>query len=280
MDVIIRKIKHLQRIQPNASWLQSQRSFLLSEIARSQKQVKERKTFLVFPFFDFSKIFRPAFALAFSVIVLVTSLGTIGVISAAQNSLSGDLLYPIKTVLEKTQFSFTADPASRTKLSVKFATQRMDEFNQLIDKSENKEDIQKTVKKFTQEMVVVQQEINSLKEKNVQKATEVAKLIQAQTSIYEETLVKSTEKLGYILPGEKEDLQKDINQALEEINKTNEVTDKLVGKESSTGQEETPQPSKEGEGQVLVPAEEEKIESSSTPFENIQPSTEQVEKVE
>ena len=163
MDVIIRKIKHLQRIKPNASWLQSQRSFLLSEIARSQKPIKEKKPFLVFPLFNFSKIFRPAFAIAFSVIVLVTSLGTIGVMNAAQNSLPGDLLYPVKTVLEKTQFTFTTDDASRTKLSIKFATQRMDEFNQLIDKSEKTEDIQKTVKKFTQQMVAVQEEMNSLK---------------------------------------------------------------------------------------------------------------------
>lgn len=274
MDIIIRKIKHLQRIQPNTSWLARQRSFLLSEIARTQKPVKqERKPFLVFPLFNFSKIFRPAFALAFSIVILISSLGTIGVISAAQNSLPGDLLYPVKTVLEKTQFTFTADSANRTRLSVKFATQRIDEFNQLIDKSEKKEDIQKTVKKFTQQMVNVREEINTLKQKNAKKAAEVAKLIQAQASAYEETLVKSTEKLGYILPGEKEDLQKNINQALEELNKIKEITQRLT-EETTT---EFTEPPKEGTEninpeEVLVPGKEiEQIESPSTQFENLQP---------
>jgi len=283
MDIIIRKIKYLQRIQPNTSWLQSQRSFLLSEISRSQQQVKERKNLLVFPLFNFSKIFRPAFALAFSIIVLASSLGTVGIISAAQNSLPGDLLYPIKTVLEKTQFTFTADQASRTKLSIKFATQRIDEFNQLIDKSESKENIQKTVKKFTQELVNVQTEINSLKQKNAEKAAEVAKLIQAQTPIYEDTLIKSTEKLGYILPGEKEkeDLRQNINQALEEVNKTREITNGLVEPAQSPEDIEAGPPGSESSGgEIIVPIEPGVVESQSMQFENLQPSAEEVEKVE
>lgn len=277
MDVIVRKIKALQRIQPNTSWLQSQRSFLLSEISRSQKPVKERKNFLVFPIFNFSRIFRPAFAFAFSIIVLISSLATVGVISAAQNSLPGDMLYPIKTAIEKTQFTFTADPANRTRLSIKFATQRLDEFTQLLNTSKSKADIQKTVKKFTQEIVAVREEINTLKEKNVEKATEVAKLVNAQTPIYEDSLNKSTEKLGYILPGEKESLTQDINQALEEVNKTNEAAKDLVKGEPTITNEPSDSEPKTPE-EILVPGNKaEQTESSSLQFENTQPSTEQVE---
>jgi len=279
MDVIVRKIKALQRIQPNTSWLQSQRSFLLAEISRSQKPVKERKNFLVFPIFNFSRIFRPAFAFAFSIIVLISSLATVGVISAAQNSLPGDMLYSIKTVIEKTQFTFTADPANRTRLSIKFATQRLDEFTQLLNKSESRTDIQKTVKKFTQEIVAVREEINALKKKNMEKATEVAKLVNAQTPIYEDSLNKSTEKLGYILPGEKESLTKDINQALDEVNKTKQVTEGIVGEETPNTNQEKTETNIEPQ-EVVVPQSEEKIESSSLQFENTQPSTEQVERVE
>jgi len=273
MDIITRKIKHLQRIQPDTSWLIRQRSFLLSEISRTQQTDKQRKTSLVFPLFDFSKIFRPAFALAFSIIILISSLATVGVISASQNAISGDFLYPVKTAIEKTQLSFTSDSASRTKLSVKFATQRMDEFNQLIERPEKKADIQKTVKKFTQQMVTVRQEINTLKKENAEKAAEVAKLVQAQTSGYEETLIKGDEKLGYILPGEKQELKNDINQALEELSKTKELTDELV-KEGST----VPQENKKIDsvpGDIVVPGDNsEQTESSSIQFENLQPTTE------
>jgi len=276
MDVIFRKIKNLQRIQPDASWLIRQRSFLLSEIFGDQKPIKERKAVLAFPFFDFSKIFRPAFAVAFTIIILVSSFATVGAISASQNSLPGDFLYQVKTVLEKTQLTFTHDSASRTRLSVKFANQRMDEFTQMIQKPEKKEDIQKTVKGFTQQMVAVQQEMNILKEKNAEKATEVAKLVQAQTPVYEEALIKGDEKLGYVLPGEKQGLKDDINQALEELNKTKELANELTKEETSSIQEtenETENPE-----EIIVPGEKaEQTESVSVQFENLQPTTEGVE---
>jgi len=279
MDVIFRKIKNLQRIYPDASWLTRQRSFLLSEISGDQKSIKERKAVLAFPFFDFSKIFRPAFAMVFSIIVLVSSLGTVGLINAAQGSLPGNALYPIKTVLEKTQLSFTHDSASRTRLSMKFANQRIDEFSQLIEKPEKKADIQKTVKGFTQQMVAVQQEINTLKEKNAEKAAEVAKLVQAQTPAYEETLIRGDERLGYILPGEKQGLKDDINQALEELNKNKELTNELTKEETSPIQETENETGNTEE--IIVPGEKtEQTESVSVQFENLQPTTEEVNKVE
>ncbi len=277
MDIIIRKIKNLQRIHPTASWLTSQRSFLLSEIARTQNPAKERKTLLVFPFFNFSNIFRPAFAITFSVIILVSCFATVGAIGASQNSLPGDLLYPVKTTLEKTQFTFTSDTANRTRLSIKFANQRMDEFNQLIERPQKKGNIQKTVKNFTEQLVNVQQEINSLKEKNAEKAAEVAKIINAQTSFYEDTLINSDEKLSYILPSEKEALKQDIDQALEELSKTKELTSGLVKEETAVPAEE---PEEETKQEVVVPSDNtEKIESSSIQFEKIQSPTEEVEKI-
>lgn len=277
MDSLVRKIKKLQRITPSASWLESQRSFLLYEIGRAQnqKQEKARKTFLSFPVFNFRKLFRPAFAVALASVVLISSISTVGVISASQNTLPGDLLYPVKTVIEKTQFTFTAGPESRTKLSVKFASQRIDEFSQLIDKSDKGQDIGNTVKKFTQEMVTIQQNINTLKNKDSQKAIEVAKLVQAQTPIYEDILIKSTDKLGYVLPDEREQLAADINQALREVNRTKEITDELAGTEipqtTTTNEIQTP-------GEIITPVTNDTIESSSIQFESIQEpvKTEQV----
>jgi hypothetical protein len=268
---IIRKIKALKRVKPEASWLKSQRSFLLSEISRAEN--KKRDPSLVLPLFNFNilKIFRPAFAFALAIIILITSLVTIGAISLAQNSLPGDLLYPLKTAFEQTQLTFTPSQENKAKLSIKFATHRIDEFTQLIDKPEKKKDMEKTVKKFTEQLVSVQENIDKLKEKNTEKAAEVAKLVKSQTPIYEETLIESSEKLANIIPGDKEDLKEDINQALMEINKTEEVSEELIPEEEIL--EEALEPSEEGSGseeQPLVPVEEEVVESPSMPFENLQ----------
>jgi hypothetical protein len=273
MDVLVRKIKKLQRIEPNASWLESQRSFLLYEISRPKTEAKREKSILAFPLFNFSKIFKPAFAFALTSVILVSSIATVGVISASQGTLPGDFLYPVKTVIEKTQLTFTSSPESRTKLSVKFATQRIDEFTQLIEQPNKGEDIGKTVKKFTQEMVSVQQNINTLKEKNIQKATEVAKIVKAQTTTYKETLTNGADKLGYVFPEEREKITADINQALEEVNRTKEITDELAGKDTQAIIEEENQIPEE----IITPTPDEKVESSSIPFEDVQPSANEAE---
>ena len=265
---IIRKIRQLKRVQPDSSWLENQKNFLLSEISRVQKEKREPS--LVLPLFNFNilKILKPNFALALVIIVLVTSLGTIGIISASQNSLSGDFLYPLKTAFEKTQLTFTAGEINKTKLSIKFATQRMDEFTQLIDKSENKEEIEKTVKNFTDQLLTVQESIDKLKEKNTEKAAEVAKLIKAKTPAYEEVLIKSNEKLGYILPSEKTSLEENINKA-KEVNKalqetSNELITPSESEEVLQGKEEI----KTGQ-EILVPGENIKGLIESPSFENL-----------
>lgn len=273
MDILVRKIKKLQRIEPNASWLKSQRSFLLYEISRPKKEEKRVNSILTFPFLNFSKIFKPAFAFALTSIILVSSITTVGVISASQGTLPGDFLYPVKTAIEKTQFTFSSSPESRTKLSIKFATQRMDEFTQLIEKPDKGQDIGKTVQNFTKELVTVQQNINTLKQKNIQKATEVAKIVQAQTPIYEDVLIKSAEKLGYVLPEEREQIAADINHALEEVNKTNEITDELAGEGAVPATSEEDSMPEE----IIIPVPEERVESESIHFEDIQPETNKAE---
>ena len=270
-DFIVKKIKDLRRIQPEASWLKSQRSFLLSEISRAEN--KKREPSLVLPLFNFNilKIFRPAFALALAIIILITSLVTVGAISLAQNSLPGDLLYPLKTALEQTQLTFTPSQENKAKLSIKFATHRIDEFTQLIDKPEKKKDMEKTIKKFTEQLVSVRENIDKLKEKNAEKAAEVAKLVKNQTSLYEETLIEGSEQLAYIIPEDKEDIKEDIDQALMEVSRTEEMTEELISSQEEQSDEETKNIKDiEKMEELFVPAEEEGIESPSMQFENLQ----------
>jgi len=257
---VIKKIRDLKKLRPDSSWLESQKSFLLSEIGQ-----EEKKPSLVLPLFNFNilKILKPNFAVALILIILLTSFGTFGVISAAQNSLPGDFLYPVKTAFEQTQLTLSPGDTSKAKLSIKMATQRMDEFTQLVNDPEKKEDLEKTVEKFTEKMVIVQEEIDRLKEKNIEKAAEVARLVKAQTSLYEEALIEGTDQLAYIIPEDKEKITENINEALLEVNRAIEKSDEVIP-------EETIEPNKEvSEEEIIVPAEnvEDAIESSS--FENL-----------
>jgi len=258
-DFVVKKIKSLKRIRPDSSWLLNQKSFLLSEISRDEK--KERKPSLVLPLFNFNvlKIFKPSFAIALATIILITSLATVGVIWTAQNSLSGDFLYPVKTALEQTRLTFTPSQENKTKLSIKLATERMDEFTQLINEPEKKQDMEKTIKSFTAQIVSVRENVDKLKAEG---KAEVLRLVKAQTVLYEEALIESSDKLAYIFPEDKEDLEKNIDEALIEVSKTEEATKEVIKELDS---EELPSSDED----IVIPAEEEGVESPSMEFEKL-----------
>jgi len=264
-DFLLQKIKNLKKIEPDSSWLSSQRSFLLSEISRTNNQEK-RPSFLTLPFLSFSKIFKPAFIMGLFILILFSSLGTIGVISAAQNSLPGDFIYPVKTVFENAQMKITSGEENKTKLSMKFASQRIDEFNQLIVGPENKNEIEKTVDNLTAQLILAKENINKLKEKNTEKATEIAKLVKAQTDNYGETLLKGTDQLAYIIPEDKEELRENINQAVEANKVLKQTTEELIS-ESIEKLEQKPTET----GEIIIPAENIEGDIESGSFDDFQP---------
>ena len=253
---IVKQLKNLRRVRPSASWLESQRSFLLSEIAQNESPIiEERKSIFAFPVFNISKLFKPVFAIAMVLIVFASSLGTIGVISAAQNSLPGDPLYTLKTAFEKTQMTLASSDENRVELSIKFATQRMDEFAQIANKPEKRDSMEKTVKNLNAQLVTVQENMDKLQEKNSGKAAEVAKLISNQTDSYKETLINTSNQLAYMMPEEREKLKTEIDQALIEVNKTQEQAEQIIKTE---------------EGKTYVePIKEDTVVSPSPSFEII-----------
>ncbi|MDH4240589.1 MAG: DUF5667 domain-containing protein [Phycisphaerae bacterium] len=259
-DFIVKQLKTLGKIRPSASWLSSQRSFLISEISRNKEPMSSFVP--VFNFFNlnFKKHFRPVFAIAMVLIVLVSCFGTIGIIGAAQNSLPGDPLYGLKTFFEQTQLTFASTDEGRVKLSIKFTNQRMDEFTQVADNPGKISTVEKSVKNLTEQLVAVQENMDKLKEKNSQKAAEVAQMVNNQVVNYEETLIRTSEQLAYVMPSEKDKIKADIDQALIEVNKTKEKADEMIESEKRT--DVVP-------SNIIVPAEEEQTESESIPFEKL-----------
>ncbi len=268
-EFIVKQLKNLKKVRPNSSWLEGQRSFLLSEIgcAKEPGLVKETivekgKLFASFPIFSMLRFSRPAFGIALTLVVFVSSLGTIGAISAAQNSLPGDVLYGLKTAVESTQMSFASSDENKTRLSIKFANQRIDEVAQIADKPEKKNNIEQTVKNLTEQLVAVQENMDRLKDKNSQKAAEVAKLVNEQTDSYKETLIKTGEQLAYIMPEGKDMIKTEIDQALIQVNKTQEKAEEIIANDEAKSEETKPE-------DVIVPNTEDETESKSIEFEEI-----------
>jgi hypothetical protein len=261
-EFIVKQLKNLRKVRPSTSWLESQRSFLLSEITKNEQAIEvpvqeQGRPNFVFPIFNIPKLFKPAFGVAMVLIVFASSLGTIGVISAAQNSLPGDSLYTLKTAFEKTQMTLASNQESRAGLSIKFANQRMEEFAQIANKPERKGNIEKTVKNLNAQLVTVQENMDKLKDVNSAKAAEVAKLISDQTDSYKETLTKTTDQLAYMMPEERDKIKTEIDQILVEVNKTQEKADAII----KTEEEKTD----------VEPIKEDTVVSPSPSFETINP---------
>jgi len=246
-EFIVKQLKNLRKVRPSTSWLESQRSFLLSKIA--QNEAPSPRTF---PIFNISKLFKPALGVAMVLIVFASSLGTIGIISASQNSLPGDPLYVLKTMFERTQMTLASDDQSRVKLSIKFATQRVDEFAQIANKPERKDSIEKTVQNLNSQLVAVQENMDRLKDKNSEKAAEMAELINKETDSYKETVISA---LASLLPAEQEEIKTTTDQFIIEVNKTQEKADQII----KTEEEKT----------NIEPVKEDTVVSPSPSFEKI-----------
>ncbi|MDW7755958.1 MAG: DUF5667 domain-containing protein, partial [Brevefilum sp.] len=65
-------------------------------------------------------------------VVIVLFGGSTATVLAAQNSIPGDTLYPIKTTMERTRLSLTRSTEGRIELQMEFAEQRLDEIKSLI----------------------------------------------------------------------------------------------------------------------------------------------------
>jgi len=157
--------------------------------------------------------------------------------------------------------TFAGTEESKVKLSMKFAGQRVDEIAQIAGNPEKKNNVEQTVKNFTEQLIVAQNEMNKLKISNSEKAVEIAKLVNKQTITYKESLIKTSEQLAYMMPEERTKIETEIDQALVEVNKVQEKSDKIINPIEETKTEII--------NDIIVPVQEEKTESDSITVEEI-----------
>jgi NADH dehydrogenase/NADH:ubiquinone oxidoreductase subunit G len=114
---LIGKIRELRQIKPNKDWVILTKSQILGEEDNQLRVLVN--------------LFRPAYAGLIVVFVLF------GLFGFAQNSLPGDILYPIKKITEKSQAVFVSEK-EKPKLNLELANKRLEELNQIAEKNEVK----------------------------------------------------------------------------------------------------------------------------------------------
>ena len=119
---LIKKIRELRQIQPRKDWVVLTKREILGDSA-----TRPRNLFAgileIFPRFFFQ--YKPAFATLIVLGILI------GAFSFVQNSLPGDLLYPIKKITERSQAIFVSEN-EKPKLNLELANKRLEELNEIV----------------------------------------------------------------------------------------------------------------------------------------------------
>lgn len=232
MNDIIKKIRLLREIEPDGAFKETNRKILMMQIKNTLDSgaVKTNnalfETFKVFfPWQMLKTAFRPVLAV---ILIFGLILGSGLSVSAAESSLPGDALYPLKIATEKIQVSLTFKEEKKTEMLVELAGKRINEVTKIKDKTESpaakSQKINIAVNKFKTEIENVKINLEMLDKKvEPQKVVEVAKIIDTKANEYQETLQKTINDLEAPV---KESVAVQINDGLDSAEK---IGDKALG---------------------------------------------------
>jgi len=139
---LIGKIKELRQIKPDQNWAFLTKSRILSEepAYRGRASVSASVVSVLRVFF-----LKPAYAGVMAILVIF------GLFGFSQNSLPGDLLYPVKKIAEKGQTLFVSGKA-REQISLELAQKRLEELTKIVEANQAKK-LAPAIKEFQGSLV-------------------------------------------------------------------------------------------------------------------------------
>jgi len=167
---LIGKIRELRQIQPSKDWVSLTKSQILG------KEDKYNNLISVFQIL-FSK---PAYAGLVVVFVLF------GLFGFSQNSLPGDLLYPIKKITERSQAVFVSEE-ELPKYNLEIANKRLDELNEIAQTNQVKK-LAPAISEFQGNISEAAKSLAKVKGQDVEKIVAQTKKLEENTKKVEEVL--------------------------------------------------------------------------------------------
>jgi len=179
---LIAKIKELSKIKPREDWVLLTKNQILGPDSRAKGE-----QFSVISVLR-GWVFRPRMAYAF-VVMLGLFISAFGF---AQNSLPGDLLYPLKKITEKSQAVFVSE-AEQPKVQLEMVNKRLDELTKIVEKN--------AVKNLAPAINETKNSISNAA-KNLKKAKPDPVIISEVKKIEKKTI--EIRSLGIVIEGEEE----------------------------------------------------------------------------
>jgi len=267
-NAVTRKIRLLKEIKPNPDWLESQRRILLLNI-ESGKKTKFSWNYL--PGFLMPKTLLKPVGISLIIVILIFG-GGFFTVKAYQNSLPGDLLYPVKLGIEELRIKFSSIE-NKPELEADFVVTRAKELSQIIESPNDftgkKEKITMVIDKLQSQVIDARNQLSQVERTQPEKANELAKVMSEKTSKATEVLIKAKEKIAEKteeLTPEKEEITQAIDNALAVIL----AEENISGKQKESEIEPTEEEPVESEEPIIISPTEilpENQESQSINFE-------------
>lgn len=163
-----KRLRHLRKVeqlvQPDSRWVESNRGALLSHIQADAKRQPSASLFRQLR--SFVQQFVPTRLLAQirgPILATLSGLsvilgGSIASVSAAERSIPGDFLYPVKLVTEQTRLVFVSDKTERLKLKTEFVGRRVDEIKEIV-----KQDVPEKPQRIKEAAAILKRDLDTVK---------------------------------------------------------------------------------------------------------------------
>ncbi len=212
---LIKKIKKLRQIKPRQDWVVLAKREILERSPEIERTPPQRRTRFIEVLEVFSSLFAPK-RLAYATLTLLFIL--IGTFGFAQNTVPGDLLFPLRKVTEKGQSLFVSEKG-QLKYDFELVNKRLEDLTKIVQKYETER-----IEPATEEL---QATITEAAEKLTQKTEQNPKAIREVAFEIKEFEDKKSilATRGALTDEETEDLDNALKQVIErEIEKLEDST--------------------------------------------------------
>jgi hypothetical protein len=187
---------------PDQAWLVENRAYLLATIRKQQRQTEgEEKTKQEKWLKKFKRLLRLVSfyprLVTVSLATIFLFIGSIGLASAAKNSIPGDTLYPVKLALEKTGLKLLPTPHLRTKVQLELAGERLAEAQKVVTISQVPERAAEALQEFKTQLKGTTKNLDfkNIAQTSPKEIGELSQILIQKTKEYKAELKKTEEQL-------------------------------------------------------------------------------------
>lgn len=246
-----------QECQPNNDWVNDTRALILSQV---HNEIPEQNVPFLMKFAEHlvpaNLAFKPV--AVFSLILGLVLISSFGSINAAQNTLPGDTLYPIKITAENVKYNLSFTQEQKAKTAMGMVEKRVGELKVIVEKEDNEEREYK-VAQTTQK---IKNSLNIVKDKVPIIGGEAVKEIDEKLAVMKDEIIQAS---GERIEGMENKMADELAQVVEQIKEASDVVMAALTEQENKGGEV-----KGEEDNKLTENLTEEQSPTSTPVEDIE----------